>query len=295
MRVLLVVLLTACASSISATTNDAEKEDSDATQISIDVTDATTADTADAAHPVDEGVDGTCLRRPIPCSQGDTCDEVCGGQCVGWQYLVSVTRIARDYVCIRSSTRFPAQCSPNIVGSSFCGVDEVCNQFIGPDGMIVQGTATKCVDAAMCVEYAQRFDREHPEALARQACWYSDMTIARTAVRAPALCLRAGLQTCGVGCAPCAAGTVCTWSSERYPTGFCMPIRPQDNPFQHATCAAPNTVWPCGAGQACLQPLRGTVDGFEDRRRGGLCITTEDCRAAAAALPDGYRCTYRPW
>jgi hypothetical protein len=171
----------------------------------------------------------------------------------------------------------------------------VCNTFVDSDGIVNPGSRHVCVDTAMCVEYTRRFDREHPEALARQACWYSDMTLARTGVRAPARCLRAGLQTCGVGCPACAGGTVCTWSSERYPTGLCVPIRPENNPFQHASCAAPNTIWPCGVGQACLQPLRGTVDRYEDRRRGGICITTEDCRGAAAAFPDGYQCTYRPW
>jgi len=295
MRVLLVVLLTACASSISATNNDATVRDADAAQIFIDAIDALTEDTSDSAQFIDTGDGSACSQLPAPCTKGELCDSICGGQCIGWEFSTASSALEREYVCIRSSTRFPSRCSANIVGLLFCGDSEVCNMFMRPDGTFVQSVSPDCVDTAMCVEYAQRFDREHPEALARQACWYSDMTIARTAVRAPALCLRAGLQTCGVGCAPCAAGTVCTWSSERYPTGFCMPIRPQDNPFQHATCAAPNTVWPCGAGQACLQPLRGTVDGFEDRRRGGLCITTEDCRSAAAALPDGYRCTYRPW
>ena len=260
----------------------------------VDAIDDFHQDVDDSGARMDVGDDSTCSHLPSACVKGKPCDNICGGQCVAWEYDTASRSLATDYVCIRSSTRFPSRCSANIVGSSFCGFDEVCSMFMRADGTFVQSVSPDCVDITMCVEYTRRFDREHPEAVARQACWYSDMTIARTGVRAPARCLWSGMQTCGVGCASCAVGTVCTWSSERYPTGFCMPIRPS-NPFQHATCAAPNTVWPCGAGQACLQPLRGNADRFEDRRRGGLCITTEDCRAAAAAFPDGYQCTYRPW
>jgi hypothetical protein len=296
MRLFLVVTLAGCASSVSATEDDAGSLDIAVDQPSTEIADTITTDTTDAASKPDANDGSTCSLLPSPCQKGDSCDGVCGGRCVAWEYTLSSNRLALDHVCLRSSTRFPNSCSANLVGLSFCQTDEVCNIRLDPDGRISQSPGRVCVDVSMCVEFVRRFDRENPNATSRQGCWYSDMTLARTGVRAPARCLSAGRRTCGVGCAPCPEGSVCTWSSERYPTGLCMPIRPENNPvFQYATCAAPNRIWPCGAGQACLQPLRGNADRFADSARAGMCITTEECRAAAATFPDGYQCTYRPW
>ena len=143
------------------------------------------------------------------------------------------------------------------------------------------------MDAGACLAMHQRLHAQYPGAQLPQ-CWYSDATLAVTGVAPPARCLTSPLPTCGTGCAPCPADNFCMYESERYPTGVCL--------ITSASGTARSE--PCGGraggchrlGDACLKPVRGTVDGWRDTDRWGTCVPVDACQGVAAALPDGYRC-----
>lgn len=99
----------------------------------------------------------------------------------------------------------------------------------------------------------------------------------------PASCPSLGaIQPCGGACGACPAGTACVGRAPLHPVGFCAP---QDT--LHCAVGDPNLG--CDLGQSCFTyVVQPAVQKDADAH--GICLSTTDCDALAAALPGGGKC-----
>ena len=255
---------------------------------------------ADVPQPTDATADErSCVERPIACSRGPNtgCDAPCA-MCYGASGIRqadagTVYRFLGG-VCIPTPTRPDSYCSNSGLRAR-CSFDgRLC---FGPaPGQ--ERTDGVCMETAMCLALDQ-ITREGvlPGEQPSGRCQWSDGTIARTGVSAPARCLEAPLRTCGTGCAPCPADRPnCIWRSEVYPTGICLPIGYGESAVgvfeapdivRYRCRVSPQQV--CPRGESCLLPVRNDVD-MPDINRWGKCFPTPVCTEFATLFRDGYRC-----
>lgn len=260
---------------------------------------------ADGAGVPDEtAVDGSaavCSTRFRRCSRDAAvsgCNEGCD-DCVQRAVVEDGVVYRAEAFCGRSAG---LGCTPGFPTGSCSEVDfgetPTCLTFYVPSERRFQASLGECYGASTCLEVLRREASSFPASVvARDRCWYSDRTVATTGRPGPADCLAQPLQTCGTGCAPCADGYDCVWSSERSPTGLCLQRtgREPSGRFISPPCwslASPGRA--CPEGASCLKPLRDDADGVPDSDRPGICVPDDRCNAVAIRFSAGYRCDNSP-